>query len=798
MCQFFFLMFHLLLLHVSLGKRNSQTRPKSQQQQQQQQNGAQSSGQKGQQSLPPQTAVGSESSKAQDTPTMSKDVPSNKKQSAQGAGSGVKSREGKRGSVSQPVAPSPGQQQQTPPKVVPPGALPAPANRNPQLPSSSSSVLAPSSTSAVHTPTPDTKPQGTTSSSAGVPRTTSDHGPPPSTTRRGVGLSRSAHSQVRSHLGIKSTPHPSKATKRTDAGSLDSDDPMSSSGEEASSPTSPPGVDAAVRTGNKLPTYYEDDCWSAERGYPTTATTTTAHTGQRKKNTIVTPSDGKQQPMPPGGRVSKSSSAHSVRSRKDTEVKVQNSKSADLSKTGLRQPTGAPAVKADMVRGTTAPSTNQSGKQRQQRQQRQTPHQELDTPSTASLLLQQQQSPIQGLIDGPNSGPNANRDGRESPPYLDRQIPRDPSSQPQDSWPLFEEVPQAGPVSSVQPVTAIPTMMLNAARMGQHLQQQAPPPSAPPPTPGASGASAVVPSATLPIATTPLPSPPLVGPAANLIPVCLLPLAETNSILTTTPPVRSVPHQHHHQQQQQQVTPTPPQSPHSVAPLPEKLQASISGPSVLSAVKPQAAGKQQQQQQPPHSAVGFHQAVPAGTATAAGSPPATITSMPSVFHSLMHPPQGHPQFVAPSTAAMQMQQLFRSGGIPPHHHGNMEMYNQLQGQFSRAPPSELVGAKPTPSVTPLITPLQPLSTVKSPTSTERAAMSPLLVTAYTQTMGPKVTNAEVQTDPKKTRQKFCQARPLTRTGSAQTEGKVLLVEDLHPPSLQSDSRGIYVNVIKCR
>lgn len=264
----------------------------------------------------------------------------------------------------------------------------------------------------------------------------------------------------------------------------------------------------------------------------------------------------------------------------------------------------------------------------------------------------------------------------------------------------------------------------------------------------------------------------------GVIPVCLLPSVESNSILTTTPPVGSMPGH-------PQVTslPPPPQSRHVVPPppAPEKLQDSSSGgQAILSSLKLQATTTQQQQPPPPQNAMGFHQA-------AVGSPPAATGA--SVFHSFMHPAQAPPpQFLPASMPPSAMQQLFR-GGIPPPRY----VYNQAQGHTMSHGPSEREGAESTPNVTQLITPLQVLSNVRSPVTTERAAMSPLMVNMYTQTSSPKVTDALVQTEPKKTHNRMCQASPHTRRKWTQTEGQFVSVEELHPPPLENDSTGtVYV------
>ena len=762
-----------------------------------------------------------------------KEAQSSKKPSAQGGSSssstsgGVKSKEGKRSSLAQqggPAVSTATGQQQNPPK-----AISAPVSANRSAARSSPSVVTPPPQVTPHTPTAGLKqPSTATTISTGGMKNVVEPPVPPGPVRGG-GITRSVHPQVqvRGHQkGVaKTTGHLAKVTKRTDAGSLDSEGPSSSSGDEES--PSRRGTDTTQRgsiSGHKLPSYYSDEGWGTrgrEGGGPQRLLQQVQPQHHKEKaNTIaVVAGEGSRvghgfgmssdtANVKQSTRAQKSVSAHTIKGGSRVgEGKVQPSKSVDSSKMSLRQPSTTSVMKPrDAVRVSSS-STSLVGKLSP-------PHAQMQAPPTPGLL--QQQSPIQGLIDGPNSGPNGGKSGRESPPYLERQIPRDPSSQPQDAWPLFEDDPGLPAIQSATAVTISP-MMLNAASMAQRQQQQqqqqqqAPPPTAPPTAKVLAGAPPTVQAAALPttggvvppttitathdVRTAPVP--PLSTPATNFAPDCLLPSVDSNSILTTTPPAPSMPQSHlqkyPHQLQKQE--PTPPQSPHSSV-VPDKLQGADNAP-ILSSIKLASQGAmppplppQQHQPLPPHlqNVLSFRQ--PA-------SPPAT--SIPSVFQSLLHQAGGHHHPQQFMTSAVMQQFYSRAGGIPVRPGGVEMLYNQAQAQgHSSVPPAELGTRKPgdnpvvTAAATPLITPLQPLFTSSKKSTTyayggERAATSPLLVTAYTQTTDPKVANREVQTERKKTRSQGLQVTVPTRKVKTQTDGEFVAADDLRPPLLQSDS-----------
>ena len=742
---------------------------------------------------------------------MAKEAQSNKKPNTQsGSGTttttGVKSREGKKGSTTQQGVPpvtaaATTGQQQKPLKVKA-----VTADQHGAQPLSSS--VSPPSHSSSHVPTtdvrqPSTTTVTTTSMSTGTLKNVVEP-PAPSGSRRVGVITRNAHGQlqVRSQQhGIKMTGPPTKVSKRTDAGSLDSDGPSSSSGDE-DSPTR--RVDTtqsrSASSSHKLPAYYDDDVWQTRESKVKPQAQQQHH--KEKTNLPIVVGDGGRvgqrlgvcsdvtnikQPI----QAQKSVSTHAIKgSRVNEVVKVQPSKSVDAS---LKRQANTSARPRDAGR-TASTNTSPVGKQSPQQQINL-----IEAPPTTGLL--QQQSPIQGLIDGPNSGPNSEKSGRESPPYLERQIPRDPSSQPQDAWPMFEEDPSLPAATAIQPTTVVSPMMLNAAAMAQRhqLQQHAPPPNAPPTVCGG-----VPPTTATHNAVPPPPAPSV--PATNTVPVCLLPsLASNNSILTTTPPVPSMPHaqqQKPSHQLQQKGDPTLPSSPHSTV-APDKLQGA-NGSAVLSSSKPSPSPQgamptlpqqqHQHQQQPPlpslQSVLGFRQ--PTGSPT---------TSITSVFPPLIHQTAGgHPQFM-PSMSSAVMQQFYsRVGGIPARPGGVELLYNPAQGSHSsNVQPPELGNGKQghpaTARTTPLITPLQPLSTGsrKCPAYTyggERAAMSPLLVTAYTQTTSTKVCSTGVQTEAKKTCSQGFQISQDMEEAGTQTDREFVAADDLRPPLLETDSKGM--------
>ena len=643
-----------------------------------------------------------------------------------------------------------------------------------------------------------------------------------------------------------------RVTRRTDAGSLDSDGPSTSSGdEEAGSPRGGGSTAQPRSSGNKLPTYYSGDCWgnreqgAAESKIPQSQQKSHPPHQKERKNQPAIVEGSKISRMNIGNvysadvtnlkqvplRAQKSVSTHMLKESKVSEVnKVQPSKSTNGVKVSSRHTTVAPpTMKLGDVTLHDSPDGNQQPQQSNV----------IQTPHPGGLL--QQQSPIQGLIDGPNSGPNGGRDGRESPPYLERQIPRDPSSQPQDAWPMFEEDPGLSTITSAIPPVSVTPMMLNAASMAQrqlqqqqnqeqkqqhhHHQQQAPPTAVPPlnttggsggitrPSPG--GIPSPTPTMTNAVpahnaGAIPLPPPPTMN-TNFAVPVGLLSsVVSSNSILTTTPSAaQSMPPAH----QPSKPVATPPQSPHSAT---EDKQHQVVGSggtaALLSSVKPQTTTQQlpQQghQQQPHHQqqpqVLGFRQPI---------SPTSTSAVHPAVYQSLI---QSHP-FMASmtpiSTAAMQ--QFYRN--TMPHRASGMEMlYNQAQGHHhhpsppppplpSSSVPGELSSDKPSVAgVTPLVPPLQPLSTSKKKPSSsssygERTApMSPLLVTAYTQTEGPKMSNTMVQTVKKRIHSRSCQATPALSSKETQTEDEYVLVEDLRPPLLESDTKGKYMfDIVVC-
>lgn len=808
------------------GKRTSSRTKSQQQQQQQQQPGSQTSSQKGQTSPTPGAASSGDSSKAQEGAVVTKEAQSSKKPSTQSGSSsstvGIKSKEGKKGSTSQQGVPLVA----AAPPTTTTGQLQKPLKVK-VVPVSADQGPPPHSTS--HTPTPDVKQPSTTPTAAntatfistGIVKNVAEP-PAPSGPRRGGGvITRNVRAQVQvrsQQHGVKTIGPLAKVSKRTDAGSLDSDGPSSSSGDE-DTPTH--RVDTtqtrSAKSSNDLPAYYEDDDWrlGESKVKSQAQQQQQQHLKERTNLPLVVGDGGKvgqhlgvysdtahvKQPV----RAQKSVSTRTIKGSHVNEVaKVQPSKSIDASL--KRQPNASTSTTAkprDAVH-TTNTSTSPVGKQ--------TPQQQINVmqvpPNTGPL---QQQSPIQGLIDGPNSGPNSEKGGRESPPYLERQIPRDPSSQPQDAWPMFEEDPSLPAVTAIPPATVVSSMLLNAASMAQRhqnqLQRQAPPPNAPPTIGGGvPPTSATHNMKAIPL--TPVPS----APVTNLIPVCLLPsLASNNSILTTTPPVPSLPHAHqqkppnqHQLQQKQQQDPTPPQSPHSAV-APDKLQGA-SGSAILSSIKqspspsPQGAKpslpqqQHQQQPQPPpplQSVLGFRQ--PGSTPT---------TTIPSVFTPLIHQTAaGHPQFMPSMTSAVMQHFYSRVGGIPARPGGVELLYNQAQGSHSlniQAPEFDNGGKQGNPTMartTPLITPLQPLSTGsrKSPTDSygsERAAMSPLLVTAYTQTTSPKVSSTQVQTETKVTISQGFQIGPTMKEAKTQTEYEFVAADDLQPPLLETDSKGM--------
>ena len=530
--------------------------------------------------------------------------------------------------------------------------------------------------------------------------------------------------QVRSGHCIKATSHSAKVTKRTDAGSLDSDDPSSTSDDE-SSPHSEhhhphsrhrPHHQAsrANDTNDSLPAYYDEDDWSAGEQETIALQKQQTHFGGKERKTVpvvegklhigrgglgYSDTGVKQQQVRAtqkavSGQTMKSGGSSGGTTTKVGEVKVTTmSQSSDPSKLGSRQ-TGstAPVTKGEPTH--TSPAGKQS--QQQSTQQSKVP---VQIPAPAGLL--QQQSPIQGLIDGPNS----ERDGRESPPYLDRLIPRDPSSQPQDAWPLFEE----------DPAVTHPTANL--------------PPS-----------GIVLPPSASTIATThngnPLPE-------------------QGTGIISMISPLA-----HAHAQQQ----PTPPQSP-----IPDQLQTGGAG-------------------QPPPLPAMFPPTVPTSP------PPSTTAAIPTMFHPLMQP--GH--FVPPMTTAAAVQQFFAISGQDmlynqAHHtHTNMvpppELANGGGGNGNGSADSSSMAGIPAS----LVSPLQPLSIKNSSPRGERttAAMSPLTVTAYTQTFFPKLTSTHAQTEVKEFHEQGTQFNSRMKKAWAQTDGQFVAATELSPPELENDSKGM--------
>ena len=564
-------------------------------------------------------------------------------------------------------------------------------------------------------------------------------------------------------------------TKRTDAGSLDSDDPSSTSDDETSphgehhhphSRRRPHHRHQASRANNittdSLPAYYDEDDWSIgeQEAVADALQKQQSHTGGKERKTIPVvegklhvgrgglgyPNTSvKQQQQRRERATQKAASGQTVKtgggSAKVGEVKTATSpqSGSDPSRigSGSRQPgTTAPTTKGEPAR------TSPAGKQSQQRSAQQSKV-VMQVPAPAGLL--QQQSPIQGLIDGPNS----ERDGRESPPYLDRMIPRDPSSQPQDAWPLFEEDPATHPTANLPP--SIEAMMLNITSRQQH---RAPPPSSPP-----AGSGIVVPSPASNINTTHSGNPPLPEHGTGIIPV--------------VPPLPRA-----HAQQQ----PTPPQSP-----ITDQLQTG-------------GAGKL-----PPLPTM-FPPRVPISP------PPSTTTTaaaLPTMFHPLM---QAGGRFVPPMTTAAAMQQFFAVSS------GQDMLYNQAHHTRPSAvapplpPPLELAsgaggngndsgsgdsstGAGIPPS---LVSPLQPLSIKKSSPRGEHTAtaMSPLTVTAYTQTFFPRLTSTHVQTDVKEFHEKGTQFNPRVKKAGTQTDHHFVAAREIGPPKLENDSQGMGGCVLK--
>ena len=403
------------------------------------------------------------------------------------------------------------------------------------------------------------------------------------------------------------------------------------------------------------------------------------------------------------------------------------------SKLGSRQTGGTTTTTATTTKGEST-RTSPAGKQSQQ-QSTQRSKVAMQVPAPAGLL--QQQSPIQGLIDGPNS----ERDGRESPPYLDRLIPRDPSSQPQDAWPLFEE-DHATHLTTNLPSSVEVMMQSTTSRQQQY---QAPPPSSSSPP---AGSGIVLPPPTSNIATTHNGNPPLLEQGTGMIPV--------------VPPLA-----HGHAQQQ----PTPPQSP-----IPDQLQTGGAG-----------------QPPPPLPTMFPPPAVPI-------SPPSSVSTaaMPTMFHPLMQPGG---QFVPPMTTAAAVQQFFATSGQDMLYN-NQVHHNRPSSVIPPPPPPPLglasgsVGSGngnggDSSTVASLVSPLQPLTIKKSSPRGERMtpAMSPLMVTAYTQTF-PKLTSAHAQTEPKK----FCERGTQftlqnVKEAEAQSDGHFVAATELNPPELEDDSKG---------
>ena len=562
---------------------------------------------------------------------------------------------------------------------------------------------------------------------------------------------------MRGGHNTKATSHPLKMTKRTDAGSLDSDDPSSTSDDE-SSPRSDhhhphsrrrphhPHGSRANTTNDSLPAYYDEDDWST--GEQETETRAALQKQERKTIPVVegklhighgglgySDASIKQQPHQQVRATQKAVSGQTMKNSSGTTTKVSEVKVATSSRSSdpSKLQTGTTASVTERESTHTSPG----GKQSQQQQSAQQSRVMMQVPAPAGLL--QQQSPIQGLIDGPNS----ERDGRESPPYLDRLIPRDPSSQPQDAWPLFEEDPATHPSANFPPVAA---MMLNVTSRQQQQQHQAP--TSPP---AGSGIVLHPPPASI-IATTHNINPPLPEPGTGIIPII--------------PPLT---HAHAHAQHQ----PTPPQSP-----IPDQLQTG--GPGQLPTLP---------------------QNVPIYPPPVSVSPPSSSTAaMPPIFHPLMQPRH----FVPPMTTAAAMQQFFAisgrgGGGIPP---GPDMLYNQAHYDTVPAPLELANGgngggdddsSSSVPGMPPsLISPLQPLSIKKPSPRGERtaAAMSPLTMTVYTQTPSPKLINTLTQTDVKEFREEGTQFEPNTRKVGAQTDGHFVAVMELSPPELEDDSKGM--------
>ena len=595
---------------------------------------------------------------------------------------------------------------------------------------------------------------------------------------------------------VKPTSHPvAKVTRRTDTGSLDSDDPSSTSDDE-SSPRSEHGHRRRSRrpisqgrtnttTTDNLPVYYDEDDWSTgehEAESRTPRQKQPAHIGKERKPTHVPVVEGKLHIGRGGiGYSDKTSSrqqqvratqkhaseknvkgvgAATAGTTKVSEVKVATSRSGDSSKLGSRQSgTNPPAKRGPDTR------TSPAAKQSQQQQEQSARQSKVAMQVPAPAVTVQQQSPIQGLIDGPNS----ERDGRESPPYLERQIPRDPSSQPQDAWPLFEEDPAnihtATTCTSLPPPMAVAAMMQSVATPRQQQHQTASPPPPSPPT------GSVLPTASTSTTTTHTDSPTLLEPRTGIIPRMLPHLADR-----VHPHVPSL-------------VPTPPQSP-----VPDQFQGGV-GVGVGA-----GAGRQPI----PLSAM-FPPPTCSSPSTVAPQP------VPPMFHSLMQR-QGH--FIPPMSTAAAMQQFFSiAGGIPPIRPHTGMFHNQTHSHSNMGPPpSELASSKTigggggegvgggdasaTMGMPPLISPLQPLSTKRSsPPHGERtvaAAMSPLTVTAYTQTPKPKLTHTLMQTDVKEFREQGSQIRPRVKKTEVQTDGRFVSVTELNPPKLKNDSKGMKI------
>ena len=174
--------------------------------------------------------------------------------------------------------------------------------------------------------------------------------------------------------------------------------------------------------------------------------------------------------------------------------------------------------------------------------------------------------------------------------------------------------------------------------------------------------------------------------------------------------------------------------------------------------------------------------------------------MPTMFHPLMQPRH----FVPPMTTAAAMQQFFAVSGQQDM------LYNQAHHTHSNVvpppPPPELAsssgggggsgnGGGESSSMTSLVSPLQPMPIKKSSprsSSGERtaAAMSPLTVTAYTQTFFPKLTSIHTQTEVKKFREEGTQFSPHVKEAWAQTDRHYVAATELSPPELENDSKGM--------